>query len=208
VIHFLAASAELHPRNSIDHALGERLRWYRRQRVVEPFHLPTRGVTQEAIDIGQHGHGLSSLAARAARMDGAELAKESSPDIPFSDQVVVRNIAFSLGDRRYPAMPKATNLDSLIAPVIEHFAQQLAAVVERFTTDRVTAATKTVKRAAPVGRFARTGARGRAAKRCYFPGCNNVAAPRFGMFCAIAHKNLSTADKKKYRAKYLKKKAA
>jgi hypothetical protein len=105
-------------------------------------------------------------------------------------------------------MPRPTKLDSLLAPVIEQFAQQLAAVVERFTTDRVSAETKkTVKRAAPVGRVARTGRLGRTAKRCYFPGCKNVAAPRFGMFCAVEHKRLSKADKEKYRAQRLKKAA-
>jgi hypothetical protein len=96
----------------------------------------------------------------------------------------------------------------MLAPIIANFARQLAAVVEQFTSDRVGAATKTVKRAAPIGRVARSGARGRMRKLCYFPGCKNVAAPRFGMFCAAEHKKLSKAAKEKYRTEYLKKKAA
>lgn len=38
---------------------------------------------------------------------------------------------------------------------------------------------------------------------CYYPGCKNLAAPRFGMFCAALHKNLSKADKEKYRQERL-----
>ena len=43
---------------------------------------------------------------------------------------------------------------------------------------------------------------------CYYPGCKNVAAPRFGMFCASVHKNLPAAEKKKYREKHLAKTAS
>jgi hypothetical protein len=38
---------------------------------------------------------------------------------------------------------------------------------------------------------------------CYYPGCKNLAAPRFGMFCAALHKKLPAADKEKYRKQHL-----
>ena len=37
-------------------------------------------------------------------------------------------------------------------------------------------------------------------KLCYFTGCKNGAAPRFGMFCVALHKDLSKAEKAKYKA--------
>lgn len=40
----------------------------------------------------------------------------------------------------------------------------------------------------------------RAPISCYYPGCRNTAAPRFGMFCAAKHKDLSKVEKLKYRA--------
>lgn len=40
------------------------------------------------------------------------------------------------------------------------------------------------------------------AKLCYFPGCKNGAAPRFSMFCAAEHKDLSKSEKNKYRAQH------
>jgi hypothetical protein len=42
--------------------------------------------------------------------------------------------------------------------------------------------------------------RSRPPPRCYFPGCENLAAPRFGMFCAALHKGLPAAQKARYRA--------
>jgi len=37
-------------------------------------------------------------------------------------------------------------------------------------------------------------------KLCYYPRCRNLAAPRFGMFCAAKHKGLPDAAKARYRA--------
>jgi hypothetical protein len=34
---------------------------------------------------------------------------------------------------------------------------------------------------------------------CYFPRCENVAAARYGMFCAAEHKNLPKSQKQFYR---------
>lgn len=42
----------------------------------------------------------------------------------------------------------------------------------------------------------------RSKQLCYYPGCKNIAAPRYGMFCVAEHKELSKADKEKYRAQH------
>jgi hypothetical protein len=80
--------------------------------------------------------------------------------------------------------------------MLDEFARTLAGEIERLTLERVRAA---VDGAASSGR--RGGRRGQTP--CYYPGCKNVAAPRFGMFCAALHKNLPAADKKKYREKHV-----
>lgn len=36
-------------------------------------------------------------------------------------------------------------------------------------------------------------------KTCYYTGCQNTAAPRFGMFCAALHKDISDTQKAKYK---------
>jgi hypothetical protein len=108
-------------------------------------------------------------------------------------------------------MARPTTLQSTISPVIEEFARQLSVAVERFTTDRIGAEVKGARRPVKPGLVARRNGRGasrRARILCYFPGCKNIAAPRFGMFCAAEHKKLPKAEKEKYRAQYLKKKGA
>ena len=92
-------------------------------------------------------------------------------------------------------------LEDKVSPVIDRFVSQLARVLERHTAQEL-------RRRVLAEVRARTGSgraprRGRAATRCYFPGCTEVAAPRFGMFCAALHKGLSPAQKAKYRAQRL-----
>jgi hypothetical protein len=100
--------------------------------------------------------------------------------------------------------PRKNDPTSLLAPIVEQFTERLAATVERFTIDRVEAAIRDHARGLR-GRGGRRGlGRGRRAQvLCYYPGCKNIAAPRFGMFCAALHKNLPKAEKEKYRAQKL-----
>jgi hypothetical protein len=96
-------------------------------------------------------------------------------------------------------MPRSRKNDPLamIAPIIDDFVSKLAGVMERFTSERVSTAPRKNGRRT---RKAKDGARSRRVKRCYYPGCRNVAAPRFGMFCAAEHKGLPARDKARYRA--------
>ena len=97
--------------------------------------------------------------------------------------------------------PRKNDPTSLITPIVQEFAQRLAAVVERFTVGRIEAAVRASGNALQGRRGRAAGAaRSRGKTLCYFPGCKNVAAPRFGMFCAALHKDLPKADKEKYRA--------
>lgn len=97
--------------------------------------------------------------------------------------------------------PRKNDPSSLINPIIQDFAHKLASVVERFTVGRIEAAVR-ASGSMLQGRRGRAlgGGRTRSKTLCYYPGCKNVAAPRFGMFCAALHKNLPKADKEKYRA--------
>jgi len=104
--------------------------------------------------------------------------------------------------------PRKNDPSSQLAPIIEQFASRLAQTVEQFTISRIEQALRT--QALPGG----SGRRGRGAGRarralvlCYYPGCKNVAAPRFGMFCAADHKGISKSEKEKYRALHAKKAA-
>ncbi|MGZ3440787.1 MAG: hypothetical protein ACXVDD_14790 [Polyangia bacterium] len=103
--------------------------------------------------------------------------------------------------------PRKNDPTSLINPIIVDFAHRLAAVVERFTVGRIEAAVRASGNALQ-GRRGRTGAGGRARGKtlCYYPGCKNVAAPRFGMFCAALHKDIPKSEKEKYRAAHSSKK--
>jgi hypothetical protein len=97
--------------------------------------------------------------------------------------------------------PRKNDPSSLLNPMLEQFAQRIAQTVEQFTISRIEAAVRAQGSALAGGRRGGAGPR---AKRnqvlCYYPGCKNIAAPRFGMFCAAEHKDLSKADKEKYRA--------
>ena len=101
--------------------------------------------------------------------------------------------------------PRKNDPSSLLTPIIEQFAARLAQTVEQFTINRIEQAVRAQASSLRGGR-GRAGARARRAQvLCYYPGCKNVAAPRFGMFCAAEHKNLSKAEKEKYRAQHAKK---
>jgi len=101
-------------------------------------------------------------------------------------------------------MPRRRNTDptSLITPILARFAAEMASTVERFTSERIEQA---VKRAFLTGAPVRTPSFRRGRKRptvhCYYPGCKNVAAPRFGMFCAAEHKGISKREKAQHREK-------
>jgi hypothetical protein len=105
--------------------------------------------------------------------------------------------------------PRKNDPSSLITPIIQEFALRLAATVERFTVDRIEAAVRASGKAMQ-GRGGRVpgSTRTRGKTSCYFPGCKNVAAPRFGMFCAALHKDLPKAEKERYRAQNGKTKTA
>lgn len=105
--------------------------------------------------------------------------------------------------------PRKNDPTSLINPIIQDFAHRLAAVVERFTVGRIEQAVR-ASGSALQGRRGRAGGAGRTRGKtfCYFPGCRNVAAPRFSMFCAALHKDLPKAEKEKYRAAHGKNGAA
>src|SRR3954470_10098381 len=97
--------------------------------------------------------------------------------------------------------PRKNDPTSLINPIIQEFAQRLAAVVERFTVGRIEAAVRASGNALQGRRGRAPGAaRTRGKTLCYYPGCKNVAAPRFGMFCAALHKDMPKTEKEKYRA--------
>jgi hypothetical protein len=91
-------------------------------------------------------------------------------------------------------MARPRKSDSIINGIVEQFARQLAGALSGFIASN--SATVTGKR----GRRAGRGRARRGRVLCYFPGCKNLAAPRFGMFCAAEHKNLPKSEKEKYRA--------
>lgn len=97
--------------------------------------------------------------------------------------------------------PRKNDPTSLINPIILEFAHRLAAVVERFTVCRIEAAVRASGNQLQ-GRRGRAAGSGRSRGKtlCYYPGCKNVAAPRFGMFCAALHKDLPKTEKERYRA--------
>jgi hypothetical protein len=86
--------------------------------------------------------------------------------------------------------PRKNDPTPLIRPLLLDFAREVGEVVERTTLEKV-------RSVLADGRDARVSRR--AATRCYFPGCTNVAAPRFGMFCAAVHKDLPAAEKARYK---------
>jgi hypothetical protein len=96
------------------------------------------------------------------------------------------------------ARPRKTDPRPVMRPLLAQFARDLAAAVEKFTYER-TLARLGGKPGRGAPKLARRGGK-RAQVRCYYPGCKNVAAPRFGMFCAALHKGLSKTEKEKHRA--------
>src|SRR5216683_1758092 len=100
------------------------------------------------------------------------------------------------------ARPRKNDPRTIILPMLHDFASEISAAVEKFTISRVSA----LIGAQSSGNGIRNGRRKRATVTCYYPGCKNVAAPRFGMFCAALHKGLPKADKARYRALRLKEK--
>jgi hypothetical protein len=106
------------------------------------------------------------------------------------------------------AMPRPRKNDptSLIYPVVEDFAHRLASIVERFTVSRIEQAVRASGSSIQARRGRPAGGGGKRGKiLCYYPGCKNIAAPRFGMFCAALHKDLPKAEKEKYRAQHVSK---
>jgi hypothetical protein len=100
--------------------------------------------------------------------------------------------------------PRKNDPSSLLNPILSQFAARIAQAVERFTIARIEKAVKEQSRAVK----ARRGRGGlRTPARCYFPGCKNIAAPRFGMFCVALHRNLSKTEKERYRAAHMAQKA-
>ena len=108
--------------------------------------------------------------------------------------------------------PRKHDPGALITSIVDQFAERMGIVLERFITGRIDKELKKDKarsgRNGRGGRGGRGGRRKRARVTCYYPGCKNVAAPRFGMFCAALHKGLPKAEKEKYRAQHLKTQAA
>src|SRR5262245_964487 len=88
------------------------------------------------------------------------------------------------------AMARPRKSDSVINGIVEQYTRQLAGALSGFIASH-TARAVTGKRGRRLGRG--RGRRGRVL--CYYPGCKNLAAPRFGMFCAAEHKDLSKSDK-------------
>jgi hypothetical protein len=96
------------------------------------------------------------------------------------------------------ARPRKNDPRPLIRPLVADFVSQLSAAVERATYDRVL---RVLSDGVQPGQLLRT-ARRREAALCYYPGCKNLAAPRFGMFCAALHKDLPRAQKDKLRTQH------
>jgi len=97
--------------------------------------------------------------------------------------------------------PRKNDPTPIVKPILLDFAREIASAVERITLDRVRSV---LDGAGTHGRghgAARVGRpRGKRAQlNCYYPGCKNVAAPRFGMFCSALHKDIPAAEKEKYR---------
>jgi hypothetical protein len=100
--------------------------------------------------------------------------------------------------------PRKNDPSALLTPIIEQFASRLASTVEQFTISRIESAIR-AQASTLRGRRGRAPGRSRRAQvLCYYPGCKNIAAPRFGMFCAAEHKSISKTEKEKYRALHAK----
>lgn len=100
--------------------------------------------------------------------------------------------------------PRKNDPSTILTPLIERFVADIAATVEKFTVRRIAREIGRVTQGRAIDGRGRASVRRKRAKiLCYAPGCKNIAAPRFGMFCVKEHKNLSKAEKAKYRAQHL-----
>jgi hypothetical protein len=91
-----------------------------------------------------------------------------------------------------------------LTPIIEQFASRLAQTVEQFTISRIETAIRASGSTLRGKSAGNGGHASRAQVLCYYPGCKNIAAPRFSMFCAALHKSISKSEKEKYRALHAK----
>jgi hypothetical protein len=96
---------------------------------------------------------------------------------------------------------RGRSIEEELRPVVDRFIVQLARILEKHATADLKRRVLEEVRGRIAGQSTRRTTR--APVRCYFPGCKNIAAPRFGMFCAAEHKNLPAATKAKYRAQRL-----
>ena len=94
-------------------------------------------------------------------------------------------------------------IDQELRPLIDRFVAQLARVIERRTAQDLRRRVLDEVRGRLGEKAQRDRPRAREAIKCYFPGCQNVAAPRFGMFCAAEHKGISATAKARHRAQRL-----
>lgn len=97
-------------------------------------------------------------------------------------------------------MARQSEFVKSVRPEIERFASMIGAVVEKMTTKRIA---EEIKRSVKNG----NGHKKRPKVLCYYPGCKNVAAPRFQMLCAAEHAKLSKEKRLKIAVAH-KKKAA
>lgn len=97
--------------------------------------------------------------------------------------------------------PRKNDASVVILPIVEQYAKRLGETLERFITKRIDRELEATRSRGGNGRRRR---RKRPTVHCYYAGCKNIAAPRFGMFCAALHKGLSKAEKEKYRSRHLK----
>jgi hypothetical protein len=95
------------------------------------------------------------------------------------------------------------SLQDDIKPLIDRFVVQLGKILERHVASDMRRRVSDGVHGRPSTPSDRLRSTGRATITCYFPGCTNTAAPRFGMFCAAEHKSLPAAVKAKYRAQHL-----
>jgi hypothetical protein len=81
---------------------------------------------------------------------------------------------------------------------VSDFAAQLVRACEAFVEKRVAGEIAATSAGTKAQRLRRPATK---RKLSYYPGCKNVAAPRFGMFCAAVPKDLPKRQKNEIRAK-------
>lgn len=95
---------------------------------------------------------------------------------------------------------KQMKLDPKMTAIIGQLSREIGKACEDFARDRLAQVKSSINRPKPKQPRRAAARATQGAKRCYFPGCKNIAAPRFGMFCAALHKNLPQRKKDKIRA--------